>query len=90
MIENRMFYDLDNDPNFAEVVKYCDRCGARVDDLDDRYIVNDEYYCEDCFDYEFGFDDDVLCEFCGEEKATHILPLDGCLCEDCAKRRCRE
>ena len=87
-IENHMVLDFDDYTVNQEFKAYCCRCHHDITD-DDRFIVDDEYYCEDCFDYEFGFDDDVVCEECGEYKATHIIH-DRCMCEDCSKRRFKD
>lgn len=89
MIENHMVLHFDDYNVNKEYKAFCDGCGADVSD-EDRYTVDGKTYCEECFDYEFAFDDDAICENCGFDKATHIIPGGGCLCEDCAKRRYKE
>lgn len=84
MIENHMVIGEQ-----YEVERYCDKCSQKIDDIDDRFYVADEYYCETCFDDAFMDEDaETLCEVCGDN-ATYLI--DGVyLCEDCAKRRYRE
>ena len=84
-----MVLDFDEYTVNQEFKAFCCRCGKDISDRG-RFVVNDDYYCEECFDYEFGFDGDVICEGCGEVKATHILPVYGCYCEGCAKGRCED
>lgn len=86
MIENHMVLNFDDYNVNKPVEIYCASCHMDISDTE-HFIVDDKAYCEDCFDYEFGFDDDVFCSSCGEEKATHIVPGGDCLCEDCAKWR---
>ena len=87
-IENHMVLDFDDYTVNQPFEAYCCRCHRDISDKD-RFVVDDEYYCEDCFDDEFNSldPDETLCE-CGD-KATYIIH-DDCLCEDCAKRRCRD
>jgi hypothetical protein len=62
----------------------CNSCGNNVYE-DDAYVVNGEYYCEDCFNkYCFA------CAWCNEygfyDNAIQIKDTGEFVCQDCAER----